>query len=393
MKKRVAVLGATGSIGTSALDVIRRAPEDFEPVLLSSHTKAAALRELGEEFPGALLALSGPGAEGEEGGSGAEGRFFLGPAGLLRAVAEAGADVTVNGVAGAAGLEPSLAAIEAGSALALANKETVVMAGPLVFSRARQKNVKILPVDSEHSAIFHLIEAHGPGGVAEILLTASGGPFRKLSRRQMEKVGAQEALAHPTWNMGPKITVDSASLANKGLEVIEAVRLFNLPPEKITVLVHPQSVVHSMVRMRDGAVYAQLSRPDMRLPIHEALYWPETRPSPFGALDFRGLALEFEAPDAERFPMLPLAYEAARRGGLYPCAYNGANEAAVRAFLEGRAGFLDIPRIVEYVLERDFSPEPGGLPAVLAADREARKLAGEYIGAISHHTHRKSEAQ
>jgi 1-deoxy-D-xylulose-5-phosphate reductoisomerase len=380
VKKRVAVLGATGSIGTSALDVIRRGRGDFEVALLSSHTRAGALGELGREFPGALLALSGPGAEA---GPGTEGVSFFGPPGLLRAVAEAGADLTVNGIAGAAGLEPSLAASEAGSSLALANKETVVMAGPLVFSRARQKKVKILPVDSEHSAIFHLIEAHGVEGVEEILLTASGGPFRKFSRRQMETVSAKDALAHPTWNMGPKITVDSASLANKGLEVIEAVRLFNLPPEKIAVLVHPQSVVHSMVRMKDGAVYAQLSRPDMRLPIHEALYWPEHRPSPFGALDFRGLSLDFEAPDTERFPMLNLAYEAARRGGLYPCAYNGANEEAARVFLEGRTGFLDIPRIVEYVLERDFTPEPGGLPAVLAADREARKLAGEYIEAIS----------
>jgi 1-deoxy-D-xylulose-5-phosphate reductoisomerase len=373
MKKRVAILGATGSIGASALDVIRRGRDDFEAVLLSSHTNAGALEKLGEEFPGALLALSGPGAA--EGG----GFSFTGPAGLLRAIAEAGADITVNGIAGAAGLEPSLAAIEAGSALALANKETVVMAGPLVFRRAREKNVKILPVDSEHSAIFHLIEAHGAAGVEEILLTASGGPFRTFSRRQMETVSIEDALAHPTWNMGPKITIDSASLANKGLEVIEAARLFKLPPERIAVVVHPQSVVHSMVRMQDGAVYAQLSRPDMRLPIHEALYWPEVRPSPFGALDFRGLSLNFEAPDPERFPMLNLAYEAARRGGLYPCAYNGANEAAVRAFLDRRAGFLDIPRIVEYVLEGDFSPEPGGIPAVLAADREARQRAEEYM--------------
>jgi 1-deoxy-D-xylulose-5-phosphate reductoisomerase len=293
----------------------------------------------------------------------------------------------VNGISGAAGLEPSMAAIDSGSHLALANKETLVMAGPLVFSRAREKNVKILPVDSEHSAIFHLIEAHGAAGVEEILLTASGGPFRKLSWEEMGAVSAQEALAHPTWNMGPKITIDSASLANKGLEVIEAVRLFNVPPEKITVLVHPQSVVHSMVRMKDGAVYAQLSRPDMRLPIHAALYWPEQKAADLGRLDFRGLCLEFEEPDRERFPMLDLAYGAARRGGLYPCVYNGANEAAALAFLEGRIGFLDIPRIVEYVLNsglQELEAGDGDIQAVLAADKAARNLAGAYITSIKH---------
>jgi 1-deoxy-D-xylulose-5-phosphate reductoisomerase len=183
--------------------------------------------------------------------------------------------------------------------------------------------------------------------------------------------------------MGPKITVDSASLANKGLEVIEAVRLFYMPPEKIKVLIHPQSVVHSMVRMKDGAVYAQLSRPDMRLPIHEALYWPEVREAPFGALDFQGLTLEFEEPDGEKFPMLGLAYEAARRGGLYPCVYNGANEAAAAAFLSGRVGFLDIPRIVDYVLTRDWNSPAGGelmdIASVLEADREARERAEEYM--------------
>ncbi|MDR1239523.1 MAG: 1-deoxy-D-xylulose-5-phosphate reductoisomerase [Treponema sp.] len=388
MKKRIAILGATGSIGKSALEVIRRGSGDFETVLLSAQTNITALKELGKEFPGALLALSGPEPEAPE----AEGLSFFGPQGLLRAIAGARVDITVNGISGAAGLRPSLAAIDSGSDLALANKETVVMAGPEVFALAREKKVKILPVDSEHSAIFHLIEAHGADRVEEILLTASGGPFRKMPLAAMKDVTAKEALAHPTWNMGPKITVDSASLANKGLEVIEAARLFNMPPEKISVLVHPQSVVHSLVRMKDGAVYAQLSRPDMRLPIHEALHWPETRPSPFGALDFRGLSLEFEAPDTERFPMLSLAYEAVRRGGFYPCVYNGANEEAAAAFLAGRIGFLDIPRIVEYVLNRGFrppesAPDQGGdfankIEAVLAADKAARELAGAFIASI-----------
>jgi 1-deoxy-D-xylulose-5-phosphate reductoisomerase len=304
--------------------------------------------------------------------------------------------MTVNGIAGAAGLLPSAAAILAGSDLALANKETVVMAGDIILPLAAEKKVTILPVDSEHSAIFNLLNAHGREGVEELILTASGGPFRKLNRREMEKVRPADALAHPTWKMGPKITIDSASMANKGLEVIEAVRLFGFSPEKVRVLIHPQSVVHSMIRMKDGAVYAQLSGPDMRLPIHEALCYPECGESSFGALDFDTLTLEFERPDFERFPMLPLAWEAIRRGGLYPCVYNAANEAAAAAFLSGKAGFLDIPVIVGYVLNMKWDG-PGdtagrkkdrsgvsrhgtaGLEAVLEADAGARSAAAEFI--------------
>ncbi|MDR0999149.1 MAG: 1-deoxy-D-xylulose-5-phosphate reductoisomerase [Treponema sp.] len=361
MKKRIAVLGATGSIGKSTLDVIRANPRDFEPVLLSARNKAESLRKLGEEFPGALLSLAGNN-----------------PAGLLEAIRKAEADITVNGIAGAAGLEPSVAALKAGSDLALANKETIVMAGPLILDLARKKGKRLIPVDSEHSAIFNLLRAHGRERAAEILLTASGGPFRTYSREELEKVKAEDALSHPTWKMGPKITVDSASMANKGLEVIEAVRLFDMPPDKVTVVIHPQSVVHSMVRMGDGAVYAQLSRPDMRLPIQEALYWPESAPSPFGSLDFAGLTLEFEKPDGERFPMLPLAYHAARRGGLYPCVYNGANEEAVAAFFSGEAGFLDIPLIVDYVLQENWTDNPDML-SILEADRLSREKARFFI--------------
>ncbi|GHV37695.1 1-deoxy-D-xylulose 5-phosphate reductoisomerase [Spirochaetia bacterium] len=362
MKRRIAILGATGSIGRSTLDVIREniraGRDDFEVVLLSSYTDQEGLLRLGEEFPGAVPVLAQKG-------------------GLIKAIAEAGPDITVNGIAGAAGLEPSVAAIRAGSDLALANKETIVMAGPLVFNLAAEKKVKIIPVDSEHSAIFNLLNAHGRDNAEEILLTASGGPFRKYTLKELESVTAKDALAHPTWKMGPKITIDSASMANKGLEVIEAARLFEMAPEKIKVLVHPQSVVHSMIRMKDGAVYAQLSRPDMRLPIHEALFWPEPRPSPFGALDFENLSLDFERPDEEKFPMLPLAYRAARLGGLYPCVYNGANEAAVEAFFAGRADFLDIPRIVEYVLSKQWNTGEPDMKSILEADRIARELASE----------------
>jgi 1-deoxy-D-xylulose-5-phosphate reductoisomerase len=359
MRKRIAILGATGSIGQNTVDVIRANPEDFEVVLLSANSNAALLRELGREFPGAILALSG-----EE-------------PGLLPAIAEAGADITVNGISGAAGLEPSVKVLEAGSDLALANKETIVMAGPLILALARERGRRLIPVDSEHTAIFNLLKAHGDK-IGEILLTASGGPFRTYSREELEKVSPEDALAHPTWKMGPKITVDSASMANKGLEVIEAVRLFAVSPDKISVVIHPQSVVHSMLRMRDGAVYAQLSRPDMRLAIQEALYWPEIAPSPFGFLDFAGLTLEFAEPDGEKFPMLPLAYQAARQGGLYPCVYNGANEEAVAAFFAGQAGFLDIPRIVDYVLQKDWTGNMD-LKSVLEADRLSRESARIFI--------------
>jgi 1-deoxy-D-xylulose-5-phosphate reductoisomerase len=367
MKKKVAVLGATGSIGKSALDVIARGKEHFELVLLSSHHNGDALAALGRQWPGAATVLSG-----ESGGRET----------LLAAIANSGADITLNGISGAAGLEPSIAAIEAGSKLALANKETLVMAGPLILRHAAEKKVEIIPVDSEHSAVFHLItkEQKTKDIVDEIILTASGGPFRELSLKEMENVTAKEALAHPTWNMGAKITIDSASMANKGLEVIEAAHLFNLPLEKIKVLIHPQSIVHSMIRMKDGAIHAQLSSPDMRLPIHKALYWPETAPSDFGQLTFaEPLSLDFFPPDTERFPLLALAYEAVKKGALYPCVYNAANETAVAAFLAGRIGFLDINRITRYVLERDWSTEPGDIASIMEADKQARIMADKYL--------------
>jgi len=360
----VAILGATGSIGKSALDVVGRGRDDFEVVLLSAHSNSAGLAEAGRPWPGATPVLSG-----EPGGRER----------LLAAIADCGADIVVNGISGAAGLEPSMAAIEAGADLALANKETLVMAGEQVMRRAREKSARIIPVDSEHSAVFALVEAHGTP--EEIILTASGGPFRNHSVAEMEMVTAKDALAHPTWDMGAKITIDSASMANKGLEVIEAARLFGFPPERIKVVVHPQSVVHSMIRMGDGAVYAQLSRPDMRLPIHHALYAGETKPADFGRLDFDGLTLEFLPPDPQRFPLLALAYEAAGKGGLYPCAYNAANEVAVAAFLAGRIGFLDIGRVTGYILGKDWSAEPADIASVIEADGRARAIAEQEMKA------------
>ena len=361
-KKRVAVLGATGSIGSSALDVISRVPDDFEVVLLSAHTKKEKLAELKEQWPGAAVTLSG-----KE---------------LLSAIAGSGADITINGISGAAGLEPSLAAIEAGSALALANKETIVMAGSLILKRALEKKVPVIPVDSEHSAVFHLIASHGMAATEEIILTASGGPFRNLSSGEMEKVTVQDALSHPTWNMGQKITVDSASLANKGLEVIEAARLFSLPADKIKVVIHPQSIVHSLIRIKDGTVYAALSPPDMRLPIQQALYWPQCADSGFKQLDFDNLTLEFSKPDMQKFPLLSLAYTAIKQDGYYPCVYNSANETAVSAFLSHKIHFLDIPRIVGYVLNKDWHGVPDDIDSVIEIHRQAEEAASVYIESL-----------
>ncbi|MDR2631765.1 MAG: 1-deoxy-D-xylulose-5-phosphate reductoisomerase [Spirochaetaceae bacterium] len=384
MKKRIAVLGATGSIGKSTIDILRQGRDDFEVVLLSAHENIRGLLALLREFPTARLALSG--SVPPEGTVRTEVAYY-GARALLTAIAESGAEVVVNGIAGAAGLPPSLAALEAGADLALANKETIVMAAPLVFSLAERKKKRILPVDSEHSAVFKLMEAHGKAGLDRILLTASGGPFRTFPVEQLQTITPQEALAHPTWNMGPKITVDSATLANKGLEVIEAAGLFGLKPEQISVVIHPQSVVHSMVVLRDGGVYAQMSKPDMRLPIHSALYWPECRPCSFGALSFDGLTLEFDKPDYEKFPLLPLAYDAVRAGGLYPAVYNAANEAAVAAFLLKKIGFLDISAVVEYVFKEDWkNPVSSGtlpdLETILEADKQARERALNYINGM-----------
>jgi 1-deoxy-D-xylulose-5-phosphate reductoisomerase len=373
MKKRVALLGATGSIGKSALDVLRNGRDDFEVVLLASHTSRQALLDLGREFPAAALVLAGSGAEEDP----AIRRH--GQAGLLRGIAECGADLAVNGIAGAAGLAPSLAVLETGADLALANKETMVMASPLALKKAAEKNARIFPVDSEHAAIHALLRSQRRENLEELLLTASGGPFRDWSVEQMAAATPAQALAHPTWSMGPKISVDSATMANKGLEVIEAGALFSLGVDKVRVVIHPQSVVHSMIRLRDGAVYAQLSKPDMRLPIHQALYGDDCVPCPFGRLDFDGLSLSFEKPDRERFPMLALAYQAGAQGGLYPAAYNAANEAAVAAFLAGSLPFLAIADIVAYVLERDWKGGEFDLEAVMEADLRARSLAEKHI--------------
>jgi 1-deoxy-D-xylulose-5-phosphate reductoisomerase len=368
MKKRVIILGATGSIGRSALDVVAANPGRFELVGLSTHSNTKALEAVLSKYQSAVGAFTGPGLA-------PAGIAFSGSGAALELLDAVEADIVVNGISGAAGLSPSFKAVSMGRDLALANKETVVMAGPLVMAAAALKNARLLPVDSEHSAIFQLLAAQGAEKVEELVLTASGGPFRAWPVEKLARVDAAQALAHPTWKMGGKITIDSATLANKGLEVIEAVRLFGFPPEKVRVLVHPQSLVHSLVRLLDGSLYAQISEPDMRLPIHNALFWPDCLPSPFGRLELAGRTMSFEEPDRQAFPMLDLAYSAIRSGAAYPIAYNAADEVAVAEFRAGRIGFMAIAELTRRVLAADWSAEPVSIGAVLEADGAARRIA------------------
>jgi 1-deoxy-D-xylulose-5-phosphate reductoisomerase len=355
-RKRIAVLGATGSIGRQALEVIS-AHADLSVCALAS----------GSSELEALAALHG--AEHVQVGGD--------PVELLEA---ARPDVVLNAIVGFAGVGATLWALEHGVTLALANKESLVAAGDLAVDAWKRGGGLLLPVDSEHSAVFQCLEGHAAEAVASVVLTASGGPFRERPLDELESVTVQEALAHPTWSMGPKITVDSATLANKGLEVIEAHFLFGLPYERIEVVVHPTSVVHAIVRLRDGAALAHLGYPDMRVPISFALTYPERRATAVGSLDFAtGLTLEFEPPDSVRFPLLALAREAGVRGGTYPCAFNAANEVAVAAFLDGRIRFVDIaPRVEDALGAVDGAPARD-LAELVAADEEARRLAARRL--------------
>ena len=285
-------------------------------------------------------------------------------------------DLVLNAIVGFAGVGATLWTLEHGVTLALANKESLVAAGDLALGAWKRGGGLLLPVDSEHSALFQCLDGHGPEAVESVVLTASGGPFRDRTHEGLEFVTVEEALAHPTWAMGPKITVDSATLANKGLELIEAHYLFGLDYERIEVVVHPTSVVHALVRLRDGAALAHLGYPDMRVPISYALTYPDRRATSVPSLDFSaGLTLEFEAPDTERFPLLRLAREAGEMGGTYPCAFNAANEVAVSAFLEGRIGFLEIAALVADALDATEGAPAADLAALVAADEEARRLA------------------
>jgi len=381
--KAVTVLGATGSIGASTLDVIARHPDRYRVFALTAHANIDKLAELALRYRPRFVVANDDGATRLQAllANAPEIEVLAGVAGLELVAAHAAVDVVVAAIVGAAGLQPTMAAVEAGKQVLLANKEALVMAGPLFMSAVAESGAVLLPVDSEHNAIFQCMPSDyrrglGSVGVRKILLTGSGGPFRNTPLDALERVTPAQAIAHPNWAMGPKISVDSATMMNKGLELIEACWLFDARPEQVQIVVHPQSVIHSMVEYVDGSVLAQLGNPDMRTPIAHALAWPERIESGVGALDLIAQArLDFQAPDFARFPCLRLAIEAIQRGGTAPALLNAANEAAVAAFLDNRLRFTFIPRVIEQVLAEIPAAEPHTLEDVQNADQQARELA------------------
>lgn len=382
--KTVSLLGSTGSIGTQAIDVAARDPDSFRVVALAAQRSADQLVEQARALHPELVVVGEPGLAGDVGRRVPPGTEVMsGEEGIVAAARAA--DVAVNGVVGFAGLPVTLAALEAGKRLALANKESLIAGAPVVQRARKTPGAHIVPVDSEHCALHQCLRvaprgepegAWGSSVVARLLLTASGGPFRKRSEAELTAVSVEEALAHPTWQMGRKITVDSSTLMNKGLEVIEAHELFGVPYERIDVVIHPQSVVHSMVEFVDGSTMAQLSMPDMRLPLGYAMGWPERLHHRFGAMDWtKPIELRFEPPDRRVFRCLDLAYRAGAQGGAAPAWLNAANEVAVAAFLDGRLSWLGIAEVVEEVLDA-WKDEPlDSVTAVLEADRLARERA------------------
>ena len=382
-RRTISILGSTGSVGTSTLDLIAREPDKFEIVALTASSNVEKLAEQAKAVKARVAVIADEGKLGalrdELAGSGIA--AAAGEAALCEA-AEGDADWIMASIVGCAGLKPTMAAVHAGKTVALANKESLVAAGALMMDAAHRSGATILPVDSEHNAIFQCLCGQDEKGVSRLVLTASGGPFRTKSKAEMATMTPAQAVAHPNWSMGAKISVDSASMMNKGLELIEAHHLFGLPSEKIDILVHPQSVIHSLVEYVDGSMLAQLGAPDMRVPIAHALAFPERMETPCERLDLAEVArLDFEAPDPVRFPALRLAREALEAGGSAAARLNAANEVAVAAFLAEKIGFADIPATVERVLERSDSSAPlASIDDVLAADAAARAMADDLIG-------------
>ncbi len=378
MPRRLLVLGSTGSIGVQALDVVDRS-DDLEVIGLSAARSWEPLVEQARRHGVRRIALADPEAAAQASAAW-DGEVLNGPEGLVALVVDSGADIVLNALVGSAGLGPTVATLGEGIDLALANKESLVVGGELVMQLAEATGARVLPVDSEHSALHQLIAGEQAGAVDRLVLTASGGPFRGRTRDELAAVTVQDALRHPTWDMGGKITIDSATLMNKGLEVIEAHHLFGTPYERIDVVVHPQSIVHSYIQLCDGASLAHLGHPDMRVPIAYALHWPERVELPVRALDLAEVgALTFEPVDMETFACLRLAREAALAGGTAPCVLNAANEVAVHAFLAGRLPFLGIGEVIETTLERVPAAAVRAFDTLYEADRAARECATEQL--------------
>jgi 1-deoxy-D-xylulose-5-phosphate reductoisomerase len=373
--RRIVILGSTGSIGTQALDVIEGSDE-LSVVGLSADSRWEQLLGQAQRHEVSRVALTDERAAREAAAAWTGGEVLAGQEGIAELIAASGADMVLNGLVGSAGLGPTVAVLGQGIDLALANKESLVVGGELVMQLAEATGARVIPVDSEHSALFQLLRGEPPGGVDRLILTASGGPFRGKSSSQLGAVDVEAALAHPTWDMGGKITIDSATLMNKGLEMIEAHHLFGFPYSRISIVVHPESIVHAVVHLNDGASLAHLGLPDMRVPISYALHFPERADVPVPALDLAATgSLTFEEPDLDTFRCLALARDAALAGGTAPCVLNAANEVAVHAFLAGRLGFLDIARVIEGALEAEEPQAVTSFDDLYEADADARAQA------------------
>ena len=373
--RRIAVLGSTGSMGTQALEVIALHPDLLQLEIIAANSSADLLIEQAKKYRPNIVVVVQEEAyrKVKEALADEDVKVFCGEESLCDVCEMDCVDMVLSCIVGIAGLKPAFRTVSCGTPLAIANKETLVVAGELIMRTAKEHNAPVLPVDSEHSAIFQCLAGEHFNPVEKLIITASGGAFRGFTAEQLENVTLKDALKHPNWSMGPKVTIDSASLMNKGLEVIEAKWLFNMPLEKIDVLVHPQSVIHSMVQFEDGSVKAQLGVPDMRLPIQYALTYPLRLPLPYERLDFaRYATLTFEKPDREVFPCLNMAYKASAAGGGMPCVMNAANEAAVRMFMDGKIKFTDIPRIIEAALSSAPAAKPKSIDDYLALDQETK---------------------
>ncbi len=382
MKRRLAILGSTGSIGTQALEVVSEHPDEFEVYTLTAHQQIDLLIRQARRFMPEVVVIANEQhyPQLKEALADLPIKVWGGSDALTQVVQMEPIDIVLTAMVGYAGLRPTIAALEAGKVIALANKETLVVAGELITTLAKEKNAPILPVDSEHSAIFQCLSGTWDNPLEKIWLTASGGPFRTKTLDELATVTRDQALRHPNWDMGAKVTIDSASMMNKGFEMIEARWLFNLPPERIEVVVHPQSIIHSMVQFEDGAVLAQLGLPDMKLPIAYALSYPKRLKTSAPRLDFRQYAsLTFEEPDMKRFRNLAYAFEAIRKGGNMPCILNAANEVAVAAFLEERAGFLQMSDVIARTMEKATFVARPTYEDYVQTDAEARRIAAEFL--------------